>query len=84
MDRISPKLVSDKSGVDEIDCFKVLDTLSGFGLLNEKLLLACPHCHLVIGKYDTINDLPNTARCRKCGMEILSALKDTYVVFEKS
>lgn len=75
MDRISPKLVSDKSGVDEIDCFRVLDALSGFGFIKEKLTPACPNCHFVLGKYDTINDLPSLIRCRKCGTVVDNTLK---------
>lgn len=84
MEHISPKEISNKTGVSEIDCFKALDALAKIGYLEEKLLTACPHCHLVIEKHDGINELPNNLKCRKCGFELTNIFENTYVVFEKS
>lgn len=84
MAHISPKEISNKTGVSEIDCFKVLDTLADDGYLEEKLLTACSHCHLVLEKYNVINELPNHLNCKKCGAETTNVFENTYVVFEKS
>ena len=83
-DIIHPSMISRLFGVDIKAAVEILEDLSRKGFLYSELQIYCPYCEQLIGpSFKTINSLPDSYCCEKCGKIIYNILENTIVLYRK-
>lgn len=63
---------------------ELLEDLLKKGFLQQELQFYCPHCEQLVGPaFETINSLPDSYCCKKCGKVLDNLLEDVVVLYRR-
>ena len=83
-DVIHPKMMSKLFGIDMKAAIELLEDLSKKGYLQQEMRFYCPRCEQLVGPaFETINSLPDSYCCEKCGNILDNPFEDVIVLYKK-